>query len=67
MKPKFLIVSGLAGIFVSGLVDLVLVYFLKSLTTFTSIVLAIFSQIFFLGGLVAVIFAFLKLYRPKNR
>jgi hypothetical protein len=65
MKPKTLVIGGAVSTFLSGLVDLVLVIILKSAPVFLTVALVVIGQIFFIGGLLAIIIGLIKLYRLR--
>jgi hypothetical protein len=65
MKPKSLIIGGAIGTFTSGIIDLIVVLILKTATVYLTIALVALGQIFFLGGLIAIIIGLIRLYRLR--
>jgi hypothetical protein len=65
MKPKSLVIGGAIAVFLSGIIDLVLVIILKTTSVFLIVALVAVSQILFLGGLIAIIIGLMRLYRLR--
>ena len=65
MKPKSLVIGGAIAVFVSGIIDLVLVIILKTTSVFLIAALVAVGQILFLGGLIAIIIGLMRLYRLR--
>jgi hypothetical protein len=65
MKPKSLVIGGAISVFLSGIIDLVLVIILKTTSVFLIVALVAAGQILFLSGLIAIIIGLMRLYRLR--